>query len=373
MNSINNRRLAYEVSLDGRGVPCFYKGKRLPRIITNDIWSYLMHHSEKRFKGDKLKKAMSFIQQAFDFYIAAANPRQSSRPLLYYYAYLNLAKLYLLNCNIDLPAKMYHGINDPKINNKSRLHFRSQVISIENIKSDHSKIFPEILMNCPREVDYNLPRTIKVLDLISQIPTIHRTYVNITGNKPLFCPIGILRVYKERDRLWMRIGLEKKDADVRDTIKTINKRRGFKSLFGIIEKNDNIGDGYRFEDYYIFESKPMSYEPYRIDSALDVLSQKFRKLGVWTIFTNRGYRYYLSGHEPRLTLPQMCSSYAIMFYLGSITRYKPYDYDKIIARYQWLINDFIETHPPQFLYILASTLAGTEVVNPPIPSLRFAK
>ncbi len=54
-----------------------------------------------------------------------------------------------------------------------------------------------------------------------------------------------------------------------------------------------------------------------------------------------------------------------MFYLGSITRYKPYDFDKIITqRYSWLIGEFLSTQPMQFLYALASHLDGVEVVRP---------
>ena len=54
-----------------------------------------------------------------------------------------------------------------------------------------------------------------------------------------------------------------------------------------------------------------------------------------------------------------------MFFLGSVTRYRPYDYDTILGgRYAWLVEEFIATQPTQFLYLLASTLAGVEVVRP---------
>jgi hypothetical protein len=54
-----------------------------------------------------------------------------------------------------------------------------------------------------------------------------------------------------------------------------------------------------------------------------------------------------------------------MFYLGSLTRYKPYDFDKIVTHeYAWLVGEFLNTQPIQFLYGLASTLDGIEVVQP---------
>jgi hypothetical protein len=54
-----------------------------------------------------------------------------------------------------------------------------------------------------------------------------------------------------------------------------------------------------------------------------------------------------------------------MFYLGSLTRYKPADFDKIVThRYSWMVAEFLETQPVQFIYGIASFLGGVEVVRP---------
>ena len=61
----------------------------------------------------------------------------------------------------------------------------------------------------------------------------------------------------------------------------------------------------------------------------------------------------------------MAAIHAAMFYLGSVTRYKPEDFDKILSGgYSWIVEEFIATAPVQFLYILASQLAETVVVRP---------
>lgn len=99
--------------------------------------------------------------------------------------------------------------------------------------------------------------------------------------------------------------------------------------------------------------------------AIAELSENLRHLGLFAILTEKGYRYYLGHFAPRLLFPQLCSVYAAMFYLGSVTRYKPHHFDSIVSRgYEWLVADFLDSQPSQFLYLLASTIAGVEVKKP---------
>ena len=54
--------------------------------------------------------------------------------------------------------------------------------------------------------------------------------------------------------------------------------------------------------------------------------------------------------------------YAIMFFLGSVTRYNPYFFDTLMdAKEQWLISEFLNTQPKQFLYYMASAVVGKPV------------
>jgi hypothetical protein len=55
----------------------------------------------------------------------------------------------------------------------------------------------------------------------------------------------------------------------------------------------------------------------------------------------------------------------VIFCLGSITRYKPDVFDKIISGKQnWIVEEFLASIPVQFLYGLASELASVDVVRP---------
>ena len=88
-------------------------------------------------------------------------------------------------------------------------------------------------------------------------------------------------------------------------------------------------------------------------------------IGTASILTRGGYRHYLSSIEPRLQLPDLAVAYAIAFYFGSVVRYKPDAFKKIVAGgYSWLVQEFFASAPNQFLYGLASFLAGVDVIRP---------
>jgi hypothetical protein len=73
---------------------------------------------------------------------------------------------------------------------------------------------------------------------------------------------------------------------------------------------------------------------------------------------------YANPSQNKQVLPQLLSIYAIMFYLGSITRYRPLWYDQIAAsEFGTFVESFIDSQPTQFLYLMASYFAEREVVK----------
>jgi hypothetical protein len=102
-----------------------------------------------------------------------------------------------------------------------------------------------------------------------------------------------------------------------------------------------------------------------VDAAIRNLGLEIRELGTSSILTAQGYRFYICGIDDRKLLPPLAAAYAVMFYLGSVTRYKPDVFDKILAGgLSWVVEEFIATYPLQFIYSLASELAEVDVVRP---------
>ena len=101
------------------------------------------------------------------------------------------------------------------------------------------------------------------------------------------------------------------------------------------------------------------------DTAMAGLAQSLKALRLSSILTRDGYRYYLSGSNTADHVPPLAASYAAFFYLGSITRYKPQNFDTLRAgKYGWLCEELLASQPAQFIYTLVSELAATDVVRP---------
>ena len=69
-------------------------------------------------------------------------PRLASRPLLYYYSFLNLAKVLLLHSGKALPNVLRHGISDPKANTATTVSFSNQEVDVQGLAADNSLVFP---------------------------------------------------------------------------------------------------------------------------------------------------------------------------------------------------------------------------------------
>jgi len=273
---------------------------------------------------------------------------------------------------MKFPPLLDHGLSDPKTNVKSGLSLAAQRVSVKKRSTKHDRVFAEFVVAL-RGNPTKFLGSYRTLDLMQQMPGIHRTYCAVTGSEPRFCPIDHLEIMKEGDRYWIRIRLEKNDPDVKATRVRLSGRRGFRAAFDGVAprylRSDGTEDKERTaaakEGEAWYESDTQTGPKRAVDTALRSLRDQMHQLGIWTILTSRGPRYYLGNFPPRVVLPQLASVYAVMFYLGSITRYKPYAFDRIATKkYGWLISEFLETQPAQFTYSIASQIAGTDVVVP---------
>ena len=180
----------------------------------------------------------------------------------------------------------------------------------------------------------------------------------VTNKPSQFSPIKKILLYRseKRNEVWARMILDRKDKDVVSTIKHLEKKRAFKALFHKVV-SENVNE-------YWYETKSEYGRMKGLDTAIRSISSNIKKFGVFTILTHGGYRFYLPIFNT-INVPQLAIAYALIFYLGSITRYKPDVFDKIlVGGYSWLVAEYLATHPMQFLYMLASELAGVDVVRP---------
>lgn len=356
----------HPLSNQPKGAPLFYGGRRLPRVVTSDPWAFLRFKSQSELPKEQRSRAVAYIDQAFDFFEAASNPRTSSRPLLYYYSFLNLSKVLVLHKKqITLPLLVRHGIYDPRANVKERLRFEGQRVTLSSPDRTHSELFPEFLLALSG-ASALCGRAFRVIDLMGQIAGIHRTWTALQEGKPRFCPIEPLEFWSDGKGVWAVLKADDKDVDVKQPLRRMRRSMRFRKLFTQVAALSRPGNEPNPKQHHLwFRTAKIGGSRRGIDRAIDRLSKRLSVLGIHGILTQTGYRYYLPDLPPRLLLPQLCSIYAVMFYLGSVTRYKPHYFDAIVARgYEWPVAEFLETQPTQFLYLVSSHIAGVEVVKP---------
>ena len=70
----------------------------------------------------------------------------------------------------------------------------------------------------------------------------------------------------------------------------------------------------------------------------------------------------------QLTLSSATVIYYLMFFFGSITRYHPYLFEKVLSEKEiWLVSEFLKTQPLQFLLLLTSKVLGKPLYTSRMP------
>ena len=185
-------------------------------------------------------RALAFLEQSYEFFDAARSPRLSCRPLLYYYSFLNLAKVFLLLKRMNLAIAPKHGISDPKLNQRERLRFEGQSIVFHERSSDRSELFPELVTALGGTCDDE--RGIKIQSLLRQIPGVHRTFCKVTNERCSFLPVKTFNLIRSRNRFCVRMILDKKDKDVDTTLKRVCNKQIFKAVFKQVRPQNGKND-----------------------------------------------------------------------------------------------------------------------------------
>ena len=195
------------------------------------------------------------------------------------------------------------------------------------------------------------PTEVQVRDCLASCIGIHRTFCETYDEKETF--VRILNPHCTKDGHTLAFVATLKNCDP-------------------TTKNALIAEGYDVRDEngkYVFRQE-MQLSGYHI------IKNDWFKLS--SILLSKGLRAYTDGNDYRMYLPlsskvQLSSTsviYAVMFFLGSVTRYNPYFFDSLMnEKEQWLISEFLNTQPAQFLYYLISYMVGKPVYHSRIATL----
>ncbi len=309
--------------------------------------------------------ALAFRVQAEDFYDAAismGNRNLGAKPLLLYYAFLNLTKAYLLTRGHAGPnERPGHGISE-----KARIR-QVEGTRLTVYPSDHRK--PQLFSQFSEALTGNAVTATRHYRLGSLMPQIlfgHRVWCSAANESERFLPLKEVQFVDNREdhEAWIRLEVDKQElAKVHHsqedtlTLSRLGKRWQFVQHYGddlsnslCIEQREAMGYGHRPSD--ALTELAANVRPYLWCSVL--LHPPYRKY----------YLYLSPNDEKKSVLPQLLSMYLVIFLLGSITRYQPHQFDRLLdTRYGAHLIGAVTEIPTQYLYLMASEFLEREVTR----------
>ena len=339
------------------------------RVFATDPWTVIRRSLERRCPKSRQSAGMALLEQAEDFYIAAESGVKAARPLLLYYCFMNLGKAFLLTCG-QRPSvdNARHGLSewvDPPPNDQELVNahlgaYRSTSTTI-NLFGD--LLFALTGSRLRRNQRYEL------IHLMPQVVPGHRLWVESKpeNGKERFVSLERVEIWQDSTakRLWFRLYLFADDLRrIEIGHQEVLDRSRLASVFREVASYEHINN----RPLICFEqANAMSYG-HRPSDQVQALILTIRHHLWRTILNAPTYRKYYIYPAPEQEhpeiLPQVLSIYAITFYLGSIVRYRPHLFDRILGgSYGPFIEAFLNDQPAQFIYLMASEFAEREVTR----------
>ena len=338
-------------------------------VYSTNPWS-LIHASVRNLcPAVAREEALACIEQAQYFYRAAVSVGEwAAKPLPFYYSLMNLAKAFALTKSIRSTFnRAQHGLSEQLATGGKEI-VDSYLEAHPSPGPSGPNVFDDFrvsLGSSPLARKTNFP----LAYLLPQVVPVHRLLCDAAAIDERFFAlesVPLLQSKKTRS-IWAVFRL------FHDDLKRVNKsHKDFlnQTRLGILTREvesevQDERDVSRFE-----QTRPTTYSSRAADKIADFVTT-FRP-HIWsTVTTNRPFRrYYLYASPPSehsSLLPQAASIYAVAFYLGSITRYRPQQFSRILGgAFGEFVQEFLSSQPSQFIYLMASDFAKRDVARAPL-------
>ena len=336
-----------------------------PRVFTSDPWPLLRRSVESRCPKPARPAAHAFLEQSEDYFGAAAYGFQSAKPVLLYYCFLNLVKTYLLTVGA-YPSldQAKHGLSEKLDPGKKELV--DAYLNAFPVSAKDLNIFDAFLKAVAGPTASVQPRY-ELEVLLPQIVLGHRLWTGAAMQRERFVRLPEIEfAWNETSKeLWLKVFVYKEifprlGLSRNELLSGAKLSQSFRPVR--FDQPPNGNDVVCFE-----QKKATAYSGRPSDKLPDLVSEL--KCRLWTTVTNalpyrRYYVYVCPLGERAHVLPQLLATYAIMYYLGSITRYRPHHFDSIMrGEYGPFIASVLNDQPMQFVYLMASEFAQQEVTK----------
>lgn len=341
-------------------------GYRLnPPLFASSPWPVMRQAVAQLCKSEARIAATAFLEQAEDFFSASGRAdAAAAKPLLLYYSFLNLAKaLILVRSQGAVLNKASHGLSE-------QLPTGGKELADAYLDAYPNNATPQVfdlLLTNVRGTGLYQKLPLKVPLLLRQVVTGHRllaTCDKSCGER--FVAVNAFELLHDAagSEMWLRWSLPKSDLTrIGITQTKLIKESQLESLGRAVASPDGT------DDRVWFEHASIAYKPTWIADTVPAVLEKVRHQLWQTVLAVPPYRaYYLFcaplAEHPQV-LPQLLSAYALMYYFGSITRYRPHHFDRILAgEFGAFVATFLHEQPKQMLFLFASEFMRRDVAKP---------
>ena len=353
-----------------------YKGSRRhglnSHVYATNPWALIQVAVRKHCPAVAKEEALASLQQAEFFYHSAVEARETAaKPLPLYYSFLNLAKAFALSRGIRTTFdKAQHGVRAQLVPGGKELVDAYLDAYVSPAKVGHPNIFADFgaaLGMAP----LTSTRQFKMMALLPQVIPGHRIWCDAADEDERFFALESIPFSHSTSpkEIWATLCLLEDDlariGKSRKTLLAETRLKGlFKEVVGYVEPQANRA---------VVRLEQIAPGPYtgRPSDRLANIVATLRPY-IWSTATTvrpfrRYYLYASPTSEHPSVLPQALSIYAIAYYLGSITRYRPQHFARIIAgEFGEFIQEFLSSQPTQFLYLMASDFGKRDVARAPL-------
>jgi hypothetical protein len=304
------------------------------RDAAESIALHLYKISRKKDRTALAANLKLYIQQASEFYHAAAAAKPNTAPLIYYYSFLNLAKAL---CELKKPRlherrECYaHGISwrpDPR----RVVDLRRERVTIVGRGMWHALWETLMLTTCPA-----MNPTLLVSNLFSYCPEISSEFIRVFGNRRL----GYVDLEKPdvlfdegRRETWLTFSVPRWDLKARkiSAPRLLQQIAGPQSSYVEVKSTDK--ESRRFET-----ASPKAVG--KREAIWSAIEPDILAINTFTHLDLDGKLRYLIPLQRRVPfpLPQVVVSYSILFWLGSLVRYDPHSVHWLMDSGYWVLID----------------------------------
>ena len=341
-------------------------------LFALDPWNVIIASIKKDCPTGSKDEAKACVEQAQDFYNASLTATlASARPLLLYYSFMNLVKAYGLTKGIAPTfERATHGVSEQLGPGGVELQDAFlEAFPSPQASTDKRQVFDDF-NQALGTTGLGASHRFDLKQLMPQVVAGHRLWCEAADEDERFISIERIAIHHDATSKELRLNLyvfaddlsrfgishakfltdSRLGADFREvkTTLTIRKRKLL-----------------RFE-----QINPVKYTGRAADMLQTVVDSLRHKVWV-TVSEGIPYRRYYAYMAPvpdhGHIIPQLLAIYGVVFYLGSITRYRPHHFDRILeGDYGAWVREFIIGQPVQFIYLLATEFAQQEVTKPAI-------